>query len=93
MSDTPCMPTDVYLRFDNSDDRPTVLKALRKSLGPVREDELVENDPDGPKLVVNADDPHAAVASVQTLLQGALDETDIQPASVNLSLGEGFSQP
>lgn len=80
------MPTDVYLSFDNPDDRPTVLKALRRSLGPVRETELVD-DSEGVRLTVDADDPRASLVSVQTLLRGALDGTAIQPESVRRSLG------
>ena len=79
------MPTEVYLNFDDDDHRRAVLAHLR-ALPILPDGEFVEADNDV-RFALDADDPNAALARAHVLVRGALDGTDIDPASVRLSPG------
>lgn len=80
---------DVHLSFDDDEHREAVVERLR-SLGTLPDGELIEDD-EGVRLALDGDDPNAAVVRTEVLLRGALDGTNIDPASVRKSAGEGFS--
>jgi hypothetical protein len=82
------MPTNVHLGFDDDDHREAVMERLR-ALPTLPDGELVEDD-DGAHFALPGDDPNAAVIRAQTLVRGALDGTDIDPASVRLSPDAGW---
>jgi len=58
-------------------------------LGKLADGELVEDD-EGVRLVLDADDSTAALARAETIVRGALDGTDMDPAGVRRSAGAGW---